>query len=166
MRTVALLRGINVGGHRKVPMAELRALCAELGFTAVKTYIQSGNVAFDHEHSAPGEVLSRGIAERFGFEVPVMTRSREQLIEARDACPYEPDPRLLHVFFLSRSVEQHDLDPERSPGDVFTVDRDRLYALYAKGAGTSKLSLDWFERQLKCSATARTWRTLETLIDL
>ena len=166
MRTVALLRGINVGGHRKVPMAELRGLCVELGFTKVRTYIQSGNVAFDHDVAAPDALLASAIGQRFGFEVPVVTRTRQQLVEARDACPYAPDPKRLYVLWLSRSVQSHDLEPDRSPGDLFTVDGDRVYVLYAVGAGTTRLTLDWFDRRLGCSATARNWRTLETLVDL
>ncbi|MEE3243130.1 MAG: DUF1697 domain-containing protein, partial [Bacteroidota bacterium] len=70
---IALLRGINVGGHRKVPMAELRQLMTDLGFEQVKTYIQSGNIIFKSPVENTAELalgIQSGILERFGFEVP------------------------------------------------------------------------------------------------
>jgi uncharacterized protein (DUF1697 family) len=75
-RFVALLRGINVGGKHRVPMAELRALAEELGLTRVRTYVQSGNLVFaaGRKAGALEAKLERGIEERFGFEVPVFVR--------------------------------------------------------------------------------------------
>ena len=164
-RHVALLRGINVGGHRKVPMAELRALCAELGFRDVKTYIQSGNVAFEGEGDVAAS-LKAGIAERFGFDVPVVVRTREQVQAAIDGNPFEIDPKLLHVFFLDRAVDGAGLDPDHSPGDAFEVAGDVIYVRYGSSSHKSKLSVAFFERRLGCKATARNWRTVHKLLAL
>jgi len=79
---VALLRGINLGPHHKVPMADLRALCADLGFTEVRTYIASGNVVCSSSHRSATAVrttVERGLRSRFGFDVPVVVRTPAQL---------------------------------------------------------------------------------------
>ncbi len=165
MRTIALLRGINVGGHNKLPMAELRALCAELGFGDAKTYIQSGNVAFDAE----GEVAERlraGIEARFGLRVPVVVRTREQVAAAMAANPLPVDDKMLHLIFLDRVVDGSALDPNRSPGDVFEVHGDVIYVRYGVASHMSKLTIGWFEKQLGCTATARNWRTVGKLLTL
>ncbi len=165
MRHIALLRGINVGGHNKLPMAELRALCEELGFRDVKTYIQSGNVAFDGEGDV-ASALRAGIAERFGLTVPVVVRTREQVVAARQANPFEVHDKLLHLAFLDRAVDGRGLDPDRSPGDVFAVSGDVIYVRYGTSSHKSKLTLKWFEKQLGCVGTGRNWRTVGKLLDL
>ena len=78
-RHIALLRGINVGGHRKVPMAELREMAAELGLADVRTYVASGNLVFDSADGAGLEArLEQAIRQRFGFPVDVVLRSAAQ----------------------------------------------------------------------------------------
>ncbi|MBY0373141.1 MAG: DUF1697 domain-containing protein, partial [Bryobacteraceae bacterium] len=103
---VALLRGVNVGGHRKVPMAELRAMAEGMGFTRVETYVQSGNLVFATKAKADGKLVARieqGIEERFGFPVEVMLRTRAELEALIEANPWgrrngwEPD-KLLVTF--------------------------------------------------------------------
>lgn len=101
---VALLRGVNVGGHRKVPMADLRSLCGELGWRSVRTYIASGNVVLGSPQSsavALGEELSGALGARFGFPVEVMVRSRDELGRVVDDVP-SADVDRLHVAFLGR----------------------------------------------------------------
>lgn len=101
---VALLRGINVGGRNKVPMAELREVVAALGHTGVTTYIQSGNVLFttaDTDTAKLAAALETAIEDRFGLWSSVVVLSREELAEVLAANPYsdEPNPRLVHVVF-------------------------------------------------------------------
>src|SRR5258708_21484096 len=103
---VALLRGINVGGHNKVPMAELRQVVASLGHADVATYIQSGNVVFstgETDTAALAEALEQAIAAAFGVRVRVVVFSRGELAQAMRANPYsdEPNPRAVHAVFLS-----------------------------------------------------------------
>src|SRR3954447_20855956 len=98
---VALLRAINVGG-RKVPMAELRTLCEELGLTDVRTYIASGNVVLRSPLRSAGKVralLEPALEERFGFPVVVVVRTPEQLRAVVDVLPFD-DPDHTHVSFL------------------------------------------------------------------
>lgn len=103
---VALLRGINVGGRNKVPMAELREVVAALGHTEVATYIQSGNVLFSTaqtDNAKLSAALESAIEDRFGLWSSVVVLSREELAEVLSANPYpdEPNPRLVHVVFLN-----------------------------------------------------------------
>jgi uncharacterized protein (DUF1697 family) len=101
---VALLRGINVGGRNKVPMAELREVVAALGHDGVTTYIQSGNVLFTTagtDNAKLAAALETAIEDRFGLWSSVVVLSRDELAEVLAANPYsdEPDPRLVHVVF-------------------------------------------------------------------
>ena len=125
----ALLRGINVGGRHRVPMAELRALLAEHGCTDVRTLIQSGNALF----RAPGDAealsarLGAAIEARFGFPVPTIVLDPAVFADARAMHPFldgEGAPATLHVGFLAAEPEAARvaaLDPDRSPGDRFAV---------------------------------------------
>lgn len=89
---IALLRGINVGGHHKVPMAELRSLLERLGFENVSTLLNSGNVVFqttENEGSKLEKLLVQKIGQEFGFEVPVMVRRREEIEELMSKKPFK-----------------------------------------------------------------------------
>jgi uncharacterized protein (DUF1697 family) len=103
---VALLRGINVGGNNKVPMAELRQVVASLGHADVATYIQSGNVVFstgETDTAALAQGLEQAIAAAFGLQIRVVVFSREELAQAMRDNPYsdEPNLRAVHAVFLS-----------------------------------------------------------------
>ena len=103
---VALLRGINVGGHRKLPMAELRGLLDGLGYADIATYIQSGNAVFTAAAEEPAivEAVNAAILDRFGFEVPVILRGADELASIAAGHPFadaEPDEAKLHVMFLA-----------------------------------------------------------------
>ncbi len=171
---VALLRGINVGGHHKVPMAELRAAFEGFGLEAVSTYIQTGNVAF---RSAATEseltlALPDVIRERFGFEVPVVLREAHELAEAAEAhllADRADDSRMLHVVFLAEApsaeaVRSFDLE-RYAPDDLVVRGRD-AYVAYPEGSARSKLTIDVIERALGTTGTGRNWRTVQKLVEL
>src|ERR1043165_4256975 len=108
----ALLRGINVGGNKKVPMAELRTLLEGLGYGGVRTYLQSGNAVFaaghGDEESLAGEI-TKAIAQHFGFTVDVIVRDHAHLRAIRDDCPFpaaELEARQLHVTYFSTPVDE------------------------------------------------------------
>ena len=168
---VALLRGINVGGKHKVPMAELRELCESLGCRDVRTYIQSGNLVFAANKADAGKLperLAASIEEQFGFAVPVVLRSKAQWQRVAAAHPFierAVEDRFLHVAFLSakpKAADVRKLDPERSPPDEFVVDGSTIYSYLELGA-RSKLTIDYYERVLSVTATARNWRTVQTI---
>lgn len=173
---MAFLRGINVGGHRKVPMAELRALVAGLGHTDVATYVASGNVVL----TAPGATragleadLAAAVAERFGFTVPVLVRRADDLERVIAADPF-PDasaatPKHCFVAFASAPlppVGLDALDPARFAPDEWVVGAEELYLRYEDGAGRSKLTNDLLERTLGVDLTSRNWNTVLAVADL
>lgn len=170
---VALLRAINVSGKNKLPMADLVRLFADAGCVDVRTYIQSGNVVFradaDVASGLPALIAGR-IAEGFGFRVPVIVRSRDGLADAIRRNPYPEactEPTTLHVVFLADVPAPERvaaLAPDRSPPDGFVVSGREVYLHLPNGAGKTKLTIDWFERLLGTTGTARNWRTLEKLL--
>lgn len=172
MSYAALLRGINVGGHKKVPMAELRELMAGLGWSDVRTYLQSGNAVFTTDEPDPGPVLERAIAGHFGFEVPCLTRTHAELCEVAAACPLpagELDPAKLLVLFL-----ENEPPPDRFAGidatayapDEFHHVGRAVYCYFPQGMGRSKLPDALGRVRPPLVSTGRNWRTVQRLIEL
>ena len=171
---IALLRGINVGGHHKLPMADLRELLAGIGLSQPRTYIQSGNAAFEGEEADPA-VHARNIRvainERFGFEPAVLVLPLGALQKAAAANPYPQaaaEPKTLHLYFLAEEPSQPDLEglaALRDNGEQFTLQDDVLYLYAPAGIGRSKLA-ERVERLLGVQATARNWRTVGKLLEL
>ncbi|MBA3349756.1 MAG: DUF1697 domain-containing protein [Actinobacteria bacterium] len=174
-RYVALLRGINVGGKNKVPMPELRSLFVRLGHEDVATYVQSGNVIFNSRSSSPKKVMAdveRGIAETFDLRVSVLLRSEREMEQIAARNPFitqGAELARLHAMFLGNAPAQEvikTLDPDRSPPDKFEVIGREVYLLYPNGSGRSKLTIDYFEKKLGASATARNWNTVTKVLQL
>ena len=172
---VALLRGINLGGRNKLPMRDLSAMFVEAGCTAVRTYIQSGNVVFD----APPELAARlpdviaaRIAGEFGYRTPVVQRTAAQMREVVTGNPFlsaGADPATLHVLFLAAPPDPQRtaaLDPDRSPPDRFAVRGPDVFLHLPGGAARTKLTNDYFDAKLGTVSTGRNWRTVTTLLDL
>ncbi|HZE41922.1 MAG TPA: DUF1697 domain-containing protein [Stackebrandtia sp.] len=172
-RYVALLRGINVGGHNKVPMAELRALFAELGHAGARSYIQSGNVVFDADE-APEPLrakLEAAVAERFDVANPIMLRDRGELEAIVAANPFagrDLDPKKVTVSFLSGALSGgEDLAVPEGMVEEIVAARRELYVYYPDGLGRTRLDSAFFARRLRgASATVRNWRTVEKLRDM
>lgn len=175
-RYVALLRGINVGGNKKVPMAQLRALVEGLGFTGVTTLLQSGNVVFTSKaKKKPADLekqLERAIEGEFGFDVSVLVRTRDELAAAIAANPLEgaeEAPSKFLVTFLSGKPEPEalkKLDPMAYQPDEFKVVGRELYARFPNGIGRSKLAAVLASARLGVTATARNWATVTKLLEL
>lgn len=174
-RHIALLRAINVGRGRQVPMKDLSALFASFGARDVITYIQSGNVVFTPPpKGAPStNKLAAAIEARFGFAVPVVLSSHAHMVETFEHNPFlerGEDRKLAHVAFLSgtpKITAGKALDVgARSPGDEGVLRGDVLYLHLANGAGKSKVSADWLDRALSVTATVRNWNTVEKLVEL
>lgn len=173
-RHVALLRGINVGGHNKLPMKELVALCSDAGLTSVQTYIQSGNVVFD----APAKLTARlpalisaAIEQRCRLRIPVVVRSAAALAAIARDNPFlatGADPAELHVVFLDAplaAAAHADFDAARfHPEELAAIGPD-VYLRLPGGMGKSKLAVA-FPGKRAAIATARNWRTVLKLVEL
>ncbi len=181
---VALLRGINLGGHKKVAMAELRAVVAGLGHADVATYVQSGNVLFstaETDNAALAAALEEAVATQLGVRSAVLVLSRAELAQVAEANPYqaEPNPRLVHVVFLAA-----DPSPEMTASlagllDVVAAKGSRdtgrylgraLYLHTPDGFGRSPLAALLVRAGGPMSArgagTARNWATVTKLLEL
>ncbi len=173
-RYVALLRGVNVGGRNKLPMADLRDIFSAAGYSAVRTYIQSGNVVFEAEEDLAErtpEIVTESIRRRFGYETVVVVRSREELRQVADSNPFDTsgDPRFLQVAFLEHAPDAEAiarLDPQRSPPDAFAVRGRHVYLHYPAGVARSKLTNEYLAAQLQTASTMRNWRTVLRLLEL
>jgi uncharacterized protein (DUF1697 family) len=175
---VALLRGINVNGHRVIKMAELRSsLEQEASFSSVKTWLQSGNVLVQTRLKDPNEVSSRIIAiieKDFGLDdVPVMIRTTKQIQDTISHNPFSSKPydaKRIFVAFLNelpcpellKAMDQIDYGKEKY---VMKKDLNAIY-FYVPDFAKYKLDTTLFEKKLKIKATSRNWRTTNKLVEL
>ena len=173
-RMVALLRAVNVGG-RKLPMAELRALCGTLGWSDVATYIQSGNLVF----SAPGKAeeiektLEKAIEKEFGLDVPVIVRSKAQWAKYPGLNPFpevtKEAPAKLHLLLSKRPPAKgaaEAIEARAKAGERVRQAGDGLWFHYPEGAGTSKLTPSLIDRAIGSPGTARNYNTLLKLREM
>ncbi|MFI0537616.1 DUF1697 domain-containing protein [Streptomyces sp. WSLK1-3] len=173
----ALLRGINVGGSRKVPMADLRALMEDLGHDGVRSYLQSGQAVFTAGHGDEESLaaeLTDAIEQRFGFAVDVIVRDHAYLRAVADDCPFpaaELEAKQLHVTYFSAPVgEDRFAEIDRAaylPEDFRLGDR-ALYLYAPNGLGRSKLAEHLSKPRLNKGviATSRNWNTVVKLVEM
>jgi len=170
---VALLRGINVGGKHVLPMQELRELLAELGCEDVATYIQSGNVVFNHS-GKPGnlsEDISDAIEAQFGFRPFVLLMSATDFIAVASANPYSSmvvEPKFLHVCFLSELAKQPGIERMAelaSATEQYVLTDTALYLSAPDGIGRSKLAHE-VETCLGVRTTGRNARTVGKICEM
>jgi uncharacterized protein (DUF1697 family) len=171
---IALLRGVNVGGAKKLPMARLRALAESLGYERVRTYVQSGNVVLDGPARDGADAVAKRLGEaieaEFGFDVAIVVRSREELAAIVAANPYpdaDEQPTALHVVLRSEAIDPvgvADVDQAAFAPEAFTIAGRELYLWTPGGIGRSKLAAKLTDRRLGGPATARNWRTVTRLL--
>ena len=168
---IALIRGINVGGHNSLPMTELTGILEALGASRVKTYIQSGNVVFQSVDDDPmrfAETLADAIHRRRGFKPWVLVLDAEILARAIAANPYpeaESDPTSLHLGFLAVRPENADLAKMAvlgKAGERFHLGDGVFYLHTPEGVGRSKLAAG-AEKLLGAPMTLRNWKTVRKL---
>jgi uncharacterized protein (DUF1697 family) len=167
-----VLRGINVGGHKRVPMADLRALLTGLGFTDVATLLQSGNAVFRAPETPPDELaarIERAIAVEFMMSVRCMVRTGPELQAVIDGNPFAgvaTDGSRFLALFLSASPDSELLamyDPRSlAPSQVALGDRV-IYQWCPDGVLQAPNVHGFIEKNLKVAATARNWNTVTKL---
>ena len=171
---IALLRGINVGGHGILPMKDLRAILERLELRNAKTYLQSGSVVFQSDAIDPGKLAHQvGIAINAShqFTPKILILSRQELRAANAANPFpegEDDPKSLHFFFLKSRPDSPDLEKLesfRSADERFELIESVFYLHAPGGIGRSKLAAN-VERALGVAVTARNWRSVNAVMSL
>ncbi|MGX9884369.1 DUF1697 domain-containing protein [Streptomyces sp. NPDC002276] len=173
----ALLRGINVGGNKKLPMAELRTLLEGLGHDDVRTYLQSGQAVFTSGHGDEESLaaeLAAAIEERFGFPVDVVVRDHAYLKAIADNCPFpaaELEAKQLHVTYYSVPVAEDrfaEFDQSAFLPEEFRLGDRALYLYVPDGLGRSRLAVELARPRLNKGliATTRNWNTVLKLVEL
>ena len=173
---VAILRGVNVSGKNMIKMPALVKSIESIGFEAVRSYIQSGNLVFE---AATGDFgnLARRIHEQirhdFSFDIPVLVIEAKELENIREGNPFAQrsniDLSKLHVTFLE-SEPQNDrvslIDAEKYLPDEFVLAGKSIYLNCPVGYGSTKLNNNYFESKLKVKATTRNWNTVNKLVEM
>ncbi|MGB8990300.1 MAG: DUF1697 domain-containing protein [Candidatus Sulfotelmatobacter sp.] len=170
---VALLRGINLGGHKKIKMDELRAALAAIGFDEVKTYIQSGNVVFKAakiSDKALSKKIEATILSKFGHSVSVIIRTAEEIEQLIANNPFLKQPDIdqtkLHVMFLREPPAQSALQQLETlvlKPDQFRFLGKELYFYLPNGVAESVVMKKPIDRVLAIPTTMRNWRTVNTI---
>ena len=171
-RVIVLLRGVNVSGRNKVPMAELRAALTADGHADVATLIQRGNIGITT--AAPVEEVVDSVAgillENFDVDVPVVALTRDDLVGIADRWPLEEgDPSRQLIYFVSGAVDTAGLDAldrSRFPNDTIVGAPDAIYIDYGDGQGKTKLTLNHLEKAAGVSVTGRNLKTVAKLREL
>ena len=172
---IAMLRGINVSGHKKIKMQDLQALFVALGHADVSTYIQSGNIIFKSPADSPSQLagaIEERIAQDLGLAVTVLLRTKDELAQVIDGNPFVRqgiDPARLHVTFLAAAPDPalvHRVDVHNAEPDEFRVLGREIYLHCPQGYGRTKLNNAFWERRLGVAATTRNWNTVTRLFQL
>ena len=173
---ISMLRGVNVGGHKKVKMDALRALYASLGLRDAQTYVQSGNVIFRTEGRDLVRLRRRiedGIEGSFGFRSDVILRTPAELRDVIARSPFAErrgiEPNRLAVTFLASDPGQEareKLLAMKVEPEEFRIEGRELYIYYPNGMARPKLTWPIIEKTLKTSGTARNWNTVTKLLEM
>jgi uncharacterized protein (DUF1697 family) len=173
---ISLLRGVNVGGHHKIGMEELRALYESLGLRCAQTYVQSGNVVFRtdaRDFTRLSKRIADAIEQRFVFRPGVILRTAADLRGVIAANPFasrrDLDPSRLLVQFLAgeppADVRERILRIESEPEELRIVGRE-LYIYYPNGMARPKVSWTFIEKILQTPCTGRNWNTVRKLLEM
>jgi uncharacterized protein (DUF1697 family) len=172
---IALLRGINVSGQKKIIMADLRESLTSLNYSNIQTYIQSGNILFQSSESSTDKLaaeIKQHILDRFGFDVPTLVRTPADLAAAIAKNPFNTDGIDLnrcYITFLASPPEaakvQALLAIDYKPEEIRIVDQV-AYLYSPEGFARAKLSNNLVEKKLKVQATSRNQKTTKKLIEM
>ncbi len=185
---ISILRGINVGGKKKILMADLKKLYEILGFSNVQTYIQSGNIIFDYQNTENhnnkidlqeiqqniSQQIANKISEQYDFQVPVIIRNIEEMESCIKNNPFigkYADLDKFHVSFLSQKPTESNIDELNDKAkegyfgdDEYLILGKEVYLYCPNGYGITKLSNNFLENKLKVIATTRNWKTVNELL--
>jgi uncharacterized protein (DUF1697 family) len=172
---IGLLRGINLAGHHKIKMDELRALCKALKLRDTQTYIQSGNIVFRTDETDWVRLAKRiedAIERKFGFRAGVVLRTRAEVKDLIARSPFGArkglDPAKLTVTFLVCDLAKETCNQVlglKADGEEIKLGRRELYVYFPDGMGRSKLTAV-LDRTLKKAGTVRNWNTVMKLLEI
>jgi uncharacterized protein (DUF1697 family) len=170
---IALLRGINIGPHKRIEMEKLRRSCGALGFKSVQTYIQSGNLVCQ-SGKLPADAAARRIEARiekdFGFSAAVIARTAGEMKRIVEGNPFLQEPGIdiakLHVVFLSGTLSSESIRKlesiVRAPDKIRHQGKE-IYFYFPNGVSGSSIWKHNLDRVLGISGTMRNWKTVNAL---
>jgi uncharacterized protein (DUF1697 family) len=168
---ISLLRGINVSGQKKILMPELKALYEDLGFSNVKTYIQSGNIVFEYQETEAKELqqmIFNQIVTNYAFDVPNLILTPKEIESALKNNPYFNIEKP-YFTFLSELPSKENIDELNNhsfENEFYELKGKVIYSHYPNGVGKAKMTLNFFEKKLKVSATTRNLNTTKKLLEM
>lgn len=169
--TIALLQGVNVGKYKRISMADLKAIIADLGGEEATTVANSGNVVFRQDDSlSPKDLrlaIEKAVSKHVGVEIPTITRSAEEMREvvAKNPYPEVEDPKCLHVDFLLQAMDSALDGIEFGNDDLTLIGRD-LYMYLPKKMSGITYDAKSLHKRLGTHHTSRNWSTITKLVDL
>ena len=166
---IVLLRGINVSGKNKIPMAELRELLNSLDFKNVQTYIQSGNIILESEETKEtiSKKIKQGIHQKYEYDVPVIVRAVSEWEKAIKAYPFSIENEKIVAFsFLNTMSSQTEIEVKGIKEDQYKIDKDVVYLHCPSGFGRTKLTNNILEKKLDVIATTRNYKTTVKLLEM
>jgi uncharacterized protein (DUF1697 family) len=174
---ISFLRGINMAGHYSLKMTDLSDMYKSLGFKDARTYIQSGNVIFtsaaNQQVTEITEKIEAAILKKFGYVVPVITRSTDEIKNIIAANPFlqedKFDPSKMVAILLYEKPTEIQIQKVIKisyPPDKFVITGNEIFVYCPNGFGKSKLYTNFFEKKMGVTGTARNWKTLTTILSL
>lgn len=164
---IVLLRGINVGGHKKIKMKNLKLALEDNGFLNVQTYIQSGNIVFQSNFILKSELtiqIQNAIERDFGFKVPVFVYTQKDWEFIIKNNPFtKEDTDRCHVILCREQIEETSIQEKakaQEGEDRFKIQKNVVYLYLQNGYSKTKLNHAFFERYTNQNATARNWKTI------
>jgi uncharacterized protein (DUF1697 family) len=168
---ISILRGINVGGHKKIKMVDLKNLYESIGFTNVRTYIQSGNIVFEYKETDVEilqQLIFNKIKSHYGFEVPNLILNSKDIELALKNNPYTNIEKVFFIF-LSATPEQLNIDElykYEYDGEYYSLKGKVIYYYCTGEYSKAKMGNNFFEKKLKVSATSRNLNTTQKLLEM
>lgn len=176
MTFYAFLKGINVSGHKIIKMAELKAMLESLGFKNVRTYIQSGNAAFESTQKAEAikKKIKKEIENTFGFSVTTVIRSKDELEKIVKDYPFKKikghENCKVSVGFLEKEPQGSavkELESYTNDNEIITVKGNILYHLFRGNFSDSQVfKKNLPEKILKINCTVRNWNTVNKILTI
>ena len=173
---ISILRGINVSGKNLIKMDVLQKMYKDLCFDSVTTYIQSGNIVFRSVETKLEKLekeISNQIEKVFGFDVPVIVLTIDNLQQIIDDNPFpkdqSKDQNFLHITFLSSNPAKYDIkaiQEKRLSGEEIVIIENAVYLYCPNGYSNTKLNNTFLETKLNVRATTRNWKTANKLLQI
>ncbi len=173
---VALLRGINVSGHKLIKMRELESSISSLGFSSINSYLQSGNLVFQCDLKDVLEIenqICTKIKSDFGFHVPIFVLRKKDFLKINSENPFAQNPdfdvKKIYTIFLKARADKNifqDIATNPDFSEKMILKENVIYMYYENGYGKTKVHNNFFEKKLKTIATTRNWNTVNKLESL